>query len=74
MEKAMVKQAVPLQPMEDDGGVDIDLQPMEDPTPEQMNTPKGGIVVSKARLEKNFKIIKSNCKPSTAKSTTKPCP
>ncbi|GAB0206755.1 acid sphingomyelinase-like phosphodiesterase 3b [Grus japonensis] len=29
MEKTMVKQAVPLQPMEDDGGADIHLQPME---------------------------------------------
>ena len=32
MEKTMVRQAVPLQPMEDDGGADIHLQPMEDPT------------------------------------------
>ncbi|GAB0203782.1 mitochondrial enolase superfamily member 1 [Grus japonensis] len=31
----MVRQAVPLQPMEVDGGTDIHLQPMEDPTPEQ---------------------------------------
>ncbi|GAB0179878.1 hypothetical protein GRJ2_000453100 [Grus japonensis] len=27
----MVRQAVPLLPMEDDGGADIHLQPMEDP-------------------------------------------
>jgi len=26
------------------------------------------------RLEKTLKIIKSNHKPNTAKSTTKPCP
>ncbi|GAB0185960.1 zinc finger and BTB domain-containing protein 5 [Grus japonensis] len=30
----MVRQAVPLQPMEDDGGADIHLQPMEDPMSE----------------------------------------
>ncbi|GAB0180448.1 AN1-type zinc finger protein 5-like [Grus japonensis] len=42
MEKTMVRQAVPLQPMEDDGGADIHLQPMEDPTPEQVETPEGG--------------------------------
>ncbi|GAB0181460.1 acid sphingomyelinase-like phosphodiesterase 3b [Grus japonensis] len=36
MEKTMVRQAVPLQPMEDVGGADIHVQPMEDPTPEQM--------------------------------------
>ncbi|GAB0181865.1 acid sphingomyelinase-like phosphodiesterase 3b [Grus japonensis] len=35
MEKTMVRQAVPLQPMEVDGGADVHLQPMEDPTPEQ---------------------------------------
>ncbi|GAB0180280.1 AN1-type zinc finger protein 5-like [Grus japonensis] len=38
----MVRQAVPLQPMEDDGGADIHLQPVEDPTPEQVEAPKGG--------------------------------
>ncbi|GAB0186839.1 hypothetical protein GRJ2_001149200 [Grus japonensis] len=37
MEKTMVRQVVPLQPMEDDGGADIHLQPMEDPTPEQVD-------------------------------------
>ncbi|GAB0206220.1 mitochondrial enolase superfamily member 1 [Grus japonensis] len=35
MVKTMVKQAVPLQPVEDDGGADIHLQPMEDPMLEQ---------------------------------------
>ncbi|GAB0182020.1 hypothetical protein GRJ2_000667300 [Grus japonensis] len=35
MEKTMVRQAVPLQPMEVHGGADIHLQPVEDPTPEQ---------------------------------------
>ncbi|GAB0188849.1 acid sphingomyelinase-like phosphodiesterase 3b [Grus japonensis] len=33
LEKAMVRQAVPLQPTEDHGGADIHLQPMEDLTP-----------------------------------------
>ena len=33
--KTMVRQAVPLQPMEIHGGADIHLQPVEDPTPEQ---------------------------------------
>ncbi|GAB0186735.1 AN1-type zinc finger protein 5-like [Grus japonensis] len=42
MEKTTVKQAVPLQPMEVDGGEDIHLQPMEDPMLEQVETPKGG--------------------------------
>ncbi|GAB0182083.1 epimerase family protein SDR39U1 [Grus japonensis] len=42
MEKTMVRQAVPLQPMEVDGGADIHLQPMEDSTPEQVETPEGG--------------------------------
>ncbi|GAB0209165.1 mitochondrial enolase superfamily member 1 [Grus japonensis] len=42
MEKTMARQAVPLQPMEDDGGADIHLQPVEDPTPEQVEVPEGG--------------------------------
>ncbi|GAB0206558.1 AN1-type zinc finger protein 5-like [Grus japonensis] len=42
MVKTMVRQAVPLQPMENDGGADIHLQPMENPTPEQVDAPKGG--------------------------------
>ncbi|GAB0187378.1 hypothetical protein GRJ2_001203100 [Grus japonensis] len=42
LEKTMVRQAVPLQPMEDDGGADINLQPVEDPTLEQVDTPEGG--------------------------------
>ncbi|GAB0188262.1 hypothetical protein GRJ2_001291500 [Grus japonensis] len=37
----MVKQAVPLQPMEVDGGADIHLQPMEDTTPEEGCDPVG---------------------------------
>ncbi|GAB0203025.1 AN1-type zinc finger protein 5-like [Grus japonensis] len=41
MEKTMVRQAVHLQPMEVDGGADIHLQPMEDPTPEQLEGVKG---------------------------------
>ncbi|GAB0190249.1 hypothetical protein GRJ2_001490200 [Grus japonensis] len=40
--KTMERQAVPLQPMEDDGGADIHLQPMEDPTLEQVDAPEGG--------------------------------
>jgi len=35
LEKTMVRQAEPLQPMEVHGGADIHLQPVEDPTPEQ---------------------------------------
>ena len=31
-------------------------------------------VIESFRLEKTLKIIESNCKPNTAKSTTKPCP
>ncbi|GAB0182501.1 hypothetical protein GRJ2_000715400 [Grus japonensis] len=38
----MVRQAVPLQPMEVHGGADIHLQPVEDPMPEQVDAPKGG--------------------------------
>jgi len=34
--KTMVRQAVPLQPMEVHSGADLHLQLMEDPTPEQM--------------------------------------
>ena len=37
MVKTMVRQAVPLQPVEVHGGVDIPLQPTEDPTPEQVD-------------------------------------
>ena len=43
MEKTMVRQAVPLQPMEDDGGADIHLQPVEDLMPEQAETPKEAV-------------------------------
>ncbi|XP_072707914.1 uncharacterized protein [Ciconia boyciana] len=39
--KTMVRQAVPLQPMEVHGGADIHLQPVEDPTPERVDAPKG---------------------------------
>ncbi len=34
--KTMVEQVVPLQPMEVHGGAEIHLQPVEDPTPEQV--------------------------------------
>ena len=37
MGKTMVRQAVPLQPMEVHGGADIHLQPMEDPMLEQVD-------------------------------------
>ncbi|KAK4828522.1 hypothetical protein QYF61_026944 [Mycteria americana] len=40
--KTTVRQAVPLQPMEVNGGADIHVQPMEDPTVEQVDAPKGG--------------------------------
>ncbi|GAB0184528.1 AN1-type zinc finger protein 5-like [Grus japonensis] len=42
MEKTMVRQAVPLQPMEDDSGADIHLQPVEDPMSEQVDALEGG--------------------------------
>jgi len=42
MEKTMVRQVVPLRPMEVHGGADIHLQLVEDPTPEQIDVPKGG--------------------------------
>ncbi|GAB0180577.1 AN1-type zinc finger protein 5-like [Grus japonensis] len=42
VEKTMARQAVPLQPMDIDGGADIHLQPLEDPTLEQVDVPKGG--------------------------------
>ncbi len=35
--KTMVERVVPLQPMEVHGGAEIHLQPMEDPTPEQVD-------------------------------------
>jgi len=37
MEKTMVRQAVPLKPMEVHGGTDIILQAREDPTPDQVS-------------------------------------
>ncbi|GAB0178358.1 zinc finger and BTB domain-containing protein 5 [Grus japonensis] len=39
MEKTMVRQAVTQQPMEDHARVDIHLQPVEDPMPEQVACP-----------------------------------
>ncbi|GAB0207812.1 epimerase family protein SDR39U1 [Grus japonensis] len=39
MEKTMVRQAILLQPIEDDGGADIHLQSVEDPTLEWAGTP-----------------------------------
>ena len=40
--KTMVKQVVPLQPVEVHGGEHIHLQPAEDPTPEQVDALEGG--------------------------------
>ncbi|GAB0190212.1 hypothetical protein GRJ2_001486500 [Grus japonensis] len=40
--KAMMKQAVPLQPIEDDGDKRFHLQPMEDPMLEQVDASKEG--------------------------------
>jgi len=37
MEQTIMRQAVPLQPMDFHGGVDIHLQPVEDPTLEQVD-------------------------------------
>ena len=34
--KTMVRQAVPLQPMEVNGGADARLQPVEDPMPDKL--------------------------------------
>ena len=46
------RQAVPLQPMEVNGGAEIPLQPMEDPTPEQVAGPgEGRDCVGKPTLE-----------------------
>jgi len=42
MEQTMVRQAVPLQPMEVHEGAKTHLQPREDPTPEQGDVPEGG--------------------------------
>ena len=41
MVKTMVRQAVPLQPMEVNGGAGIHLQPVEDPMLEQVDVPEG---------------------------------
>jgi len=37
VEKTMVSQAAPVQPMEVCGGADIHSQPMEDPTPDEVD-------------------------------------
>jgi len=42
IEKTMVRQAVPLKPMEVHGGADIHLQPVEEHMPEQVDVPEGG--------------------------------
>ncbi|GAB0206075.1 AN1-type zinc finger protein 5-like [Grus japonensis] len=42
LQKTMVRQAVLLQPKEVHGGAEIPLQPVEDPRPEQVETPEGG--------------------------------
>ena len=38
--KTLVRQAVPLQPTEVNGGADTHLQPVEDPMPEQVGVPE----------------------------------
>ncbi|GAB0183788.1 AN1-type zinc finger protein 5-like [Grus japonensis] len=38
----MVRQAVPLQPVDVDGGADIHSQPIKDPALEQVDAPEGG--------------------------------
>ncbi|GAB0176471.1 hypothetical protein GRJ2_000112300 [Grus japonensis] len=48
IEKTMVRQAVPLQPMEVNGGADIHLQPVEDPMLEQ-SVPEGLLPVERPR-------------------------
>jgi len=42
----------------------------------KIDIPAGDLstTIESFRLEKTFKIIEPNCKPNTAKSTTKPCP
>jgi len=40
--KTMVRQAVPMQPIEVNSGSDINLQPVEDLTPKQVDAPEGG--------------------------------
>ena len=50
--KTMVRQAVPLQPMEVHGGADIHLQPMEDPTPEQVGARRRLLPRGKPALER----------------------
>ena len=47
--KTMVRQAVPLQPMEVHGGADIHLQPMEDPIPRAGGCPKDAVTLGEAR-------------------------
>jgi len=42
VEKIMVRQAVPMQPVEVYSGENIHLQPIEDPTSEKVHVPEGG--------------------------------
>jgi len=49
--KTMVRQAVPLQPMKVHGAADIYLQPVEDPTPEQVDARKRLRPCGKSTLE-----------------------
>jgi len=41
IKKTLVRQAVPLQPMEVHAGADLHLQPVKEPTPEQVDVSKG---------------------------------
>ncbi|GAB0178683.1 AN1-type zinc finger protein 5-like [Grus japonensis] len=45
MEETMVRQAVPLQPMEVHSGPDIHLRPVEDPMPEHVDAPEGAMTL-----------------------------
>ena len=63
-------QAVPLQPMEVNGGAEIPLQPMKDPRPEQVAGPgEGRDSVGKPMLEQ-FVEDCSPCKRLTLEKLT----
>jgi len=54
MEKTMVRQALPLQPIEVHGGADIHLQPMEDLMLEQVDASEEGFdSVESLRSQRN---------------------
>jgi len=49
--KSVERQAVPMQPVEVHGGANVQLQPVEDPMPEQADAPKGSCDCGKPTLE-----------------------